>query len=110
MTMIKVYVMQTCPDCTSVKQELANDPRIQLIDIGEQARNLKQFLALRDNHPAFIPVRERGNIGIPCFVFNDESITFSLAKAMPLIEATPLPNEEEEAENGASCSLDGKGC
>ena len=49
--MIKVYVMATCPDCTQVKAEAANDPRFELIDLGEHVRHLKAFLALRDTHP-----------------------------------------------------------
>lgn len=108
--MIKVYVMQTCPDCTTAKQQLSGDPRIQLIDIGEHARNLKEFLALRDNHPAFAPVLKRGTIGIPCFLFEDGTITFSLEKAMPIIEAATVSQVDDEMEDGASCSLDGKGC
>jgi glutaredoxin-related protein len=108
--MITVYVMQTCPDCTSVKQLFQNDSRIQLVDIGEQARNLKQFLAMRDNHPAFAPVRKRGTIGIPCFILEDGSITFSLDKAMPAIECASAPTEENGEETGSSCSIDGKGC
>ena len=108
--MIKVYVMQTCPACTAVKQQLKDDPHFLLTDIGEQARNLKQFLSLRDNNPAFERVRQRGTIGIPCFVFEDGSIVFSLEKAMEIIKDMPQILPEEEPEEGASCSIDGKGC
>ena len=69
--MTKIYVMESCPDCTEVKALYSNHPEYELIDIGRQARNLKEFLALRDQHPAFVKVRERGNIGIPCFVRED---------------------------------------
>ena len=69
--MVKVYVMASCPDCTEVKALYSNNPEYELIDIGQQARSLKEFLALRDHHPAFEKVRERGNIGIPCFVRED---------------------------------------
>ena len=98
-TMITVYVMASCPDCAQVKTQLKDDPRFQLIDIGEQARNLKAFLQLRDQHPAFDPVKARGNIGIPSFVMEDGSITFKLDRV-----------RLEEAPDGAACSLDGKGC
>lgn len=97
--MIKVYVMQTCPDCTKVKELAKTDSRFEIIDIGEHVRNLKQFLTLRDNHPAFNAVKRKGTVGIPCFVMEDGSITFSLEKVK-------LP----EIEEGSSCSLDGKGC
>ena len=104
--MTKIYVMESCPDCTEVKALYANRPEYELIDIGQQARNLKEFLALRDHHPAFAKVRERGNIGIPCFVREDGSVAISLKhyEAEHFTEAEPIPAQ------GASCSLDGTGC
>ena len=33
--MIKVYVMATCPDCTQVKAEAANDPPKPLVPATE---------------------------------------------------------------------------
>ena len=33
--MIKVFVMQTCPDCAVIKEIAKDDLRFQLIDIGE---------------------------------------------------------------------------
>lgn len=105
--MTKIYVMESCPDCTEVKALYSNHPEYELIDIGRQARSLKEFLALRDHHPAFDKVRERGNIGIPCFVREDGSVAISLKHfdADHFIEGTPTPPEQ-----GASCSLDGTGC
>ena len=98
--------MDSCPDCTEVKAQYSNHPEYELIDIGQQARSLKEFLALRDHHPAFDQVRERGNIGIPCFVREDGSVAISLKHydAGHFIEGIPTPQE------GASCSLDGTGC
>ena len=105
--MTKIYVMESCPDCTEVKALYSNHPEYELIDIGRHARNLKEFLALRDHHPAFEKVRERGNIGIPCFVREDGSVAISLkhydaGRFTEAASATP--------EQGASCSLDGTGC
>ena len=104
--MTKIYVMESCPDCTEVKALYANRSEYELIDIGQQVRNLKEFLALRDHHPAFAKVRERGNIGIPCFVREDGSVAISLKhyEAEHFTEAEPTPAQ------GASCSLDGTGC
>ena len=104
--MIKIYVMESCPDCTEVKALYSNHPEYELIDIGRQARSLKEFLALRDHHPAFDKVREHGNIGIPCFVREDGSVAISLKHfdAGHFIEGIPTVAE------GASCSLDGTGC
>lgn len=108
--MIKVFVMQTCPDCASIKREAQGDTRFQIIDIGEQARNLKEFLMLRDNSPAFDKVRQRGTIGIPCFVLEDGTITFSQEEAFLALGNTSPLGDDAAMEEGASCSIDGKGC
>jgi glutaredoxin-related protein len=100
--MIKVYVMESCPDCVEVKQRYSNDPGFELVDIGKQARDLKEFLVLRDTHPAFVKVRERGNIGIPCFIKEDGIVIISLKKFDDSFE--PVYAE------GAVCNLDGTGC
>ena len=97
--MIKVFVMDTCPDCTQVKQQLRSNPQYQLIDIGEHVRNLKAFLRLRDRHPAFDAVKAHGSIGIPCFVMEDGRVVFSADEVV-------IDNSAE----GAACSIDGKGC
>ena len=57
---------------------------------------------LRDTHPAFEKVRERGNIGIPCFIKEDGTVIISLKKFDDSFE--PVYAE------GAACNLDGTGC
>lgn len=106
--MIKVFVMQTCPDCTSIKEQAENDPRIEIIDIGEHVRNMKQFIALRDSSPAFDVIKRKKSIGIPCFVMEDGSIVFSAKKA-GLQDAGVKP-ETEATDESPSCSIDGTGC
>lgn len=128
--MIKVYVMATCPDCMQVKAEASKDARFELIDLGTHVRFLKEFLVLRDSHPAFDKVKERGNIGLPCFVMEDGSIDFSWERVKQRIGwkadavavnavasvndvASVLGSAEasvNDAVEGAACSLDGKGC
>lgn len=88
--------MDSCPDCTQVKQQAKNDPRFQIIDIGEHVHYLKEFLRLRDNSPAFDLAKANGWVGIPCFLLEDGSIHFSL--------------DGINIDEGRSCSLDGKGC
>ena len=105
--MTKIYVMESCPNCTEVKALYSNHPDYELIDIGKQARSLKEFLVLRDHHPAFEKVRELGNIGIPCFVREDDSVAISLKHYdAAIFTAAAEPTLSE----GASCSLDGTGC
>ena len=100
--MIKVYVMDSCPDCVEVKLRYGGNPDFELIDIGRLARNLKDFIVLRDTHPAFEKVRKRGNIGIPCFIKEDGTVLISLKKFDDSFE--PVYAE------GAACNLDGTGC
>ena len=100
--MTKVYVMESCPDCVEVKQRYGKDPEFVLVDIGKKAGDLKEFLVLRDTHQAFDKVRERGNIGIPCFIKEDGSVIISLKKFDDSFE--PVYAE------GAACNLDGTGC
>ena len=97
--MTKVFVMSTCPDCVQVKAQLADNPAYELIDIGEHVRNLKQFLALRDSNPAFAEVKKHGSVGIPCFLLENGNVQFDLDSI-----------KIEDAQEGAACSLDGKGC
>lgn len=104
--MIKVYVMETCPDCIQVKELYKNDPEYVLVDIGKEARNLKEFLALRDNHPAFAKVRERGTIGIPCFIKEDGKVIISLKN----YDADQATESIQEYASGSACNLDGTGC
>ena len=39
--MIKMYVMQTCPDCEYVEKQVEGNPNFEVIDIGKHVRNLK---------------------------------------------------------------------
>lgn len=100
--MIKIYVMNTCPDCTEVKRQAEGDNRYEVIDIGSHVRRLKEFLRLRDTRDEFAPIRRLGYVGIPCFVLEDGSITFRPAEA----GFTPVKDEPQ----GETCNLDGSGC
>lgn len=101
--------MSTCPDCTRVKEEAAGDSRYEIIDIGTHAKYLKEFLRLRDSSPAFEPVKEKGSIGIPCFLLEDGTVTFSAEEA-GLMFPSKYTGQTNEPAGGASCSIDGKGC
>ena len=99
--MIKVFVMNTCPDCEDIEGQIKNDSRFELIDISKHIRNLKQFLKLRDSHPAFDKVKKQGAVGIPCFLLEDGAISFRP-------EDVGLRSDVESI--GAVCNLDGSGC
>jgi glutaredoxin-related protein len=99
--MIKVYVMQTCPDCAQIKKVAETDNRFQIIDIGEHVKNLKEFLRLRDSRSEFADVKTSGSVGIPCFLMEDGSIQFEM-------EELQLP--EVDYAEGSACRIDGTGC
>lgn len=105
--MTRIYVMESCPDCVQAKQMYGNNPNYEIIDIGKQARDLKEFLSLRDNHPAFAKVRERGTIGIPCFVKDNGEVVVSMKHYLASSETL---QPEPEYTFGAACNLDGTGC
>lgn len=97
--MIKMYVMKTCPYCEYVERQVEGDSRFQVIDIGKQVSNLAEFLALRDHHPAFAEARAEGDVGVPCYVLEDGTVTLYSAD----VGLEPMPD-------GPSCGLDGRGC
>ncbi len=103
-TMIKVYVMKTCPDCDKLKSQLESDARFEVIDIGTHVRRLKEFVRLRDTHPAFADFKKTGTLGIPCFVQADGTVTFD-AEDVGLKEEVKHTPQSENA-----CRLDGSGC
>ena len=105
--MTRIYVMESCPDCTQAKQQYGDNPDYEIIDIGKQARDLKEFLALRDNNPAFAKVRERGTIGIPCFVKDNGEVVISMKH---YLASSGTETSVPEYASGAACNLDGTGC
>lgn len=99
--MIKIYGMNTCPDCIYVEEQVKGNDKYEVIDIGAHVRNLKAFLRLRDKESVFDGARKTGAVGIPCFVLEDGTVTLTPEDAG--LKSRP------EAE-GAACSLDGTGC
>ena len=75
--MIKRYVMTTCPYCAHVMKQVVGNPHFKVIDIGEDVHDMKEFLKLRDNNPAFDEEKATGDVCIPCYVREDGSVTLS---------------------------------
>ena len=100
--MIKIFGMNTCPDCEFVKKQAEGNDKYVIIDIGTQVKNLKEFLHLRDTNPAFDAIKRIGTIGIPCFVLEDGRVTLKPEEA----GLKAYPKEKENS----SCRLDGSGC
>lgn len=74
--MLKIFGSPLCPDCVKCKEQLENaGVEFIYMDITANLRFLKMFLKLREQ-PEFDPIRERGQIGIPCIQRQDGSLTF----------------------------------
>lgn len=99
--MIKIYSMDSCPDCSYVKEQVKGNGNYLIADIGEDVRTLKEFLRLRDSSPVFDDARKTGAIGIPCFLFADGRLSL-------VPEDAGLHSRPEG--QGTSCSIDGSGC
>lgn len=76
---MKYYGTPLCPDCVEADKVIKEkDIECEYICITESTANLKEFLALRDMREEFDEIKKAGGIGIPCFVKEDGSISFSL--------------------------------
>jgi len=75
--MLKIYGSPLCPDCVKCKEELEQaGVEFLYLDITAKLLFLKQFLKLREQ-PEFTTIRQRGQIGIPCILRDDGSLTFT---------------------------------
>ncbi len=120
--MIKIYGMPSCPDCSFVERQAEGREGYEVIDIGSHVRLLKEFLRLRDSSPVFDDARRHGRAGIPCFVLDDGRVTLVPeeaglkargADAADTGSASSDPSgigPSAGFDEGAACSLDGKGC
>lgn len=93
--------MPTCADCEYVEKQVEGNENFEIIDISKNVRNLKKFLDLRDTNPAFDEAKAIGDIGIPCYLLEDGSVTL-YSKDVGL---KPRPHAD-----GESCGIDGRGC
>ena len=105
--MIKVYGAEICVDCRNFKAIQKNRGfEVEYIDMTENTKNMREFLAIRDNDPIFDEVKQRGGIGIPLFVREDGQKTFDLNEAMSWINQ-PAVEDYEIVEKIMACSIYG---
>lgn len=102
--MIKIYGMDTCPDCTYLYDQIKDKEEFEYINIGEHVKNLKEFLKIRDNSPVFDECKVNGSAGIPCFVFEDGNVSIIPEDAG--LESRPA----EGSQDSQACAIDGSGC
>lgn len=73
---VKMYGIRSCPDVRAALENFErNGADVDFLDFAEDIRNLKEFLHIRDSNPLFNEVKDRGGVGIPCFVFEDGRVS-----------------------------------
>lgn len=73
------YYSDLCPDCPPFEAELQKSGKpYQSINITASMKNLKQFLKLRDTHPAFATIKAAGFAGVPCLHTADNQCFFEI--------------------------------
>lgn len=92
--MMKVYGADICIDCRNLKH-IMNTRSLELDyrDITADTLTLREFLAIRDHSEAFHECKERGGIGIPCFV-DEDRVTLDIDEAFSWIGQTPVREDE----------------
>lgn len=94
--MIKMYVMPTCPDCEYVIKQVDGKQNYEIVDIGKHVKQMKEFIRLRDTHHVFDEAKAVGDLGIPCYVLEDGTVTLHSED----VGLKPRPQED-----GAACSI-----
>ena len=76
--MLKIYGSPLCPDCVKCKDALeAAGVGFVYLSITDSLLAMKQFLKLRESREEFEPVRQRGQIGIPCILDEEGKLSFT---------------------------------
>lgn len=76
---MKIYGTDLCPDCVEAKKKLdeKNIP-YDYVDITASIGNLKAFMKMRDEEPAFDEAKKAGAVGVPAFVLDDGDIRLEI--------------------------------
>lgn len=70
-----IYGSMLCQDCVRCREALDRAGiEYTFLDFGEDLKNLKAFLRIREGNPLFDQARREGNIGIPCIVLDSGSV------------------------------------
>lgn len=74
--MLKIYGSMLCKDCIACREALDRAGiAYEFLDFASELSNLKEFLKIRDASDLFVPARQEGQIGIPCILREDGSVT-----------------------------------
>lgn len=80
---VTVIGSHLCPDTLyALNQLVANKVEIDFKNLSASLQDLKAYLAQRETNPLYASVREKGGIGIPCFVLEDGRTTLDLDEVL----------------------------
>ena len=80
---VTVIGSHLCPDTLYALGQLsARKVEIDFRDLSASLPDLKASLAVRESEPVYAAVREKGSLGIPCFVLEDGSVTLELEEVL----------------------------
>lgn len=80
---LTIYGSHLCPDTLGALQRLYEaGVEVSYHDILSCHADLRAYLKLRDNHEAYCEIRGTERLGVPCFVFEDGSLTLELTEAL----------------------------
>lgn len=76
---ITVIGSHLCPDTLYALNRLSEaKTEINFKNLSASLSDLKVYLSLRQEDPAYADIRESGSIGIPCFILEDGTVTRDL--------------------------------
>ena len=79
---VTYYTSSHCPECTEVhgilEEHGINKADFEVVDITSSMKALREFIYFREANPAvFDPIKPRRQVGVPCFILEDGTITFN---------------------------------
>lgn len=84
---VTVIGSHLCPDTLYALNKLVeNHVDMEFKNLSASLPDLKVYLEQRENNPLYEAVREKGGIGIPCFVFEDGRATLDLEEALKVLK------------------------
>ena len=76
-----------CEDTRNALEVLKEkNVEVNFENMSESLDSLKEYLAVRETSDMYVGVRAAGGIGIPCFVFEDETKTLDLSVVLSKLD------------------------
>ena len=87
---VTVIGSHLCPDSLYALNRFSEaGAEIDFKNLSASLSDLKAYLALRQDSPAYADIRENGGIGIPCFILEDGTVTRDLRAVLKPQKVSP---------------------